>query len=61
MSPIATIQTLTPSEIRQECKEMKAYARRLAADKPMARKFFRAVQVATGQIRPTRAKKRVAA
>jgi hypothetical protein len=61
MSPIATIQTLSPSDIRKECKEMRAYARKLAADKPMARKFFRAVQVASGQIRPARAKKRVAA
>jgi hypothetical protein len=61
MSPIVTIQTLTPSEIRQECKEMRAYARKLAADKPMARKFFRAVQVASGQLSPARAKKRVAA
>ena len=61
MSPIATIQSLTPSEIRQECKEMRAYARKLASNKPMARKFFRAVQVASGQVLPVRAKKQVAA
>ena len=61
MSPIASIQTLTPSQIRRECKEMRAYARKLAADKPLARKFFRAVQVASGQVRPVRAKKRIAA
>ena len=61
MSPIATIHTLTPSEIRKECREMRAYAKKLSSDKTMARKFFHAVQVASGQVRPIASKKRVAA
>ena len=58
MSPIATIHTLTPSEIRKECCEMRAYAKKLSSDKTMARKFFHAVRVASGQVPQSHPKKR---
>jgi len=57
MSPITTINSLSAAEIRTEVKEMRAFAKELAASKTKARKFFDAVRKACGEdARPLRSK-----
>ena len=44
MSPIMTINSLTPNEILSEIREMRAVAKKLTANKAEAKRFLAAVR-----------------
>ena len=54
MSPIMTMNSLTPEEIRQEVKEMQEFRKKLLASPAKAKKFFDAVRKACGEGVPAR-------
>jgi len=58
MSPIMTINSLTPVEIRQEVKEMQDFRKKLEASPAKAKKFFKSVRLACGEGVPVKKAKR---